>query len=263
MGSTVSSLKRNQESTPGSEDPVVICQSIEKSFGEGQARVRVLRGTDFNARAGEMTFLVGPSGCGKTTLISIIGAILSPDGGQLSVLGEDLRRMRNGRLAEYRLYNFGFIFQQFNLLPALNAAENAAIPLVARGYSTRKAEALASEMLDKLGLAEHVRKVPAQLSGGQQQRVAIARALVHNPRIVICDEPTASLDAASGQRVMELLSEAAMNDERAVIVVTHDDRIFRFADSIAHMADGTISKVERGKAEFTKSSIPSEDTKHE
>ncbi|TVQ30963.1 MAG: ABC transporter ATP-binding protein [Phycisphaeraceae bacterium] len=231
-----------------------MCRGIEKSFGEGQARVRVLRGTDFDARAGEMTFLVGPSGCGKTTMISIIGAILSCDDGDIRVLGQDLRRLRNGRLADFRLDNFGFIFQQFNLLPALNAAENAAIPLVARGLSTRKAESIAREMLDKLGLDDQTQKIPAQLSGGQQQRVAIARALVHNPKIVICDEPTASLDAASGQRVMELLSEVAMDAERAVIVVTHDDRIFRFADRIAHMDDGAISRVERRKSDSLESS---------
>ncbi|TVQ62844.1 MAG: ABC transporter ATP-binding protein [Phycisphaerales bacterium] len=259
MSSTT--IQHSQKHAPPSgSDAAVVCRSIEKSFGEGQARVRVLRGTDFDAKAGEMTFLVGPSGCGKTTLISIIGAILSCDDGDIRVLGDDLRRMRNGRLAEFRLDNFGFIFQQFNLLPALNAAENAAIPLVARGYSTRKAERVASEMLDKLGLGEHTRKIPAQLSGGQQQRVAIARALVHSPRIVICDEPTASLDAASGQRVMELLRDAAMDHERAVIVVTHDDRIFRFADRIAHMADGTISTVEQGKAEHSKTAVAPEDT---
>ncbi len=241
-------------------DGAVVCRSIEKSFGEGQARVAVLRGTDFDANSGEMTFLVGPSGCGKTTLISIIGAILSFDDGDIRVLGQDLRQMRSGPLADFRLDNFGFIFQQFNLLPALNAAENAAIPLVARGVSTRKAEAIAREMLDKLGLAEHTAKIPAQLSGGQQQRVAIARALVHNPKIVICDEPTASLDAASGQRVMELLREVAMDDERAVIVVTHDDRIFHFADRIAHMTDGIISKVERANADSADTPNTSEET---
>lgn len=126
-----SSTQHSQKNaSPAGSNAVVVCRSIEKSFGEGQARVRVLRGTDFDAEAGEMTFLVGPSGCGKTTLISIIGAILSSDEGSLSVLGEDLRRMRNGRLAEFRLNNFGFIFQQCNLLPALNAAE---IPIELRG----------------------------------------------------------------------------------------------------------------------------------
>jgi putative ABC transport system ATP-binding protein len=223
----------------------VRCQRIDKSFGEGQTRVRVLRGTDFEAMEGEMTFLVGPSGCGKTTLISVIGGILSADGGSTEVLGQDLGSLRNGRLADFRLANLGFIFQQFNLLPALNAAENAAIPLIARGMSTTRAERTASDLLARLGLDGHQRKVPAQLSGGQQQRVAIARALVHDPKLVICDEPTASLDAESGHRVMELLRSIALAEGRAVIVVTHDNRIYRFADRIAWMADGVIARTEQ------------------
>lgn len=232
---------------PGSDGTLAVhCRGIVKSFGDGQARVRVLRGTDFEARAGEMTFLVGPSGCGKTTLISIIGGILSCEEGALTVLGEDLRRKRSGRLADFRLANFGFIFQQFNLLPALTAAENASVPLVAQGKGTRASERVASELLERLGLEGHTHKYPSQLSGGQQQRVAIARALVHSPRLVICDEPTASLDASSGRTVMGLLRDIAMEAGRSVIVVTHDNRIYEFADTIAHMADGVISKVEQG-----------------
>ena len=222
----------------------VRCEGIEKSFGDGQARLKVLRGTDFEARAGEMTFLVGPSGCGKTTLISVIGGILRCEAGQVRVLGEDLRYLRNGRLAGFRLANLGFIFQQFNLLPALSAVENAAIPLVARGLSTGRAERAARQILDRLGMGEHGHKFPAQLSGGQQQRVAIARSLVHEPRLLICDEPTASLDAASGHTVMELLRDVALHGDRAVIVVTHDNRIFEFADRISHMTDGLISRTE-------------------
>ncbi|MEM7577523.1 MAG: ABC transporter ATP-binding protein, partial [Planctomycetota bacterium] len=172
---------------------IVRCQGVEKSFGQGQARVQVLRGTDFDAKAGEMTFLVGPSGCGKTTLISIIGGILSCDAGVVNVMNTALPELSRRKLADFRLAHFGFIFQQFNLLPALSAKENASIPLVARGESTKKAEAAAEDLLCKLGLDGHARKMPSQLSGGQQQRVAIARALVHNPDVLICDEPTASL----------------------------------------------------------------------
>ena len=225
----------------------VHCASVEKSFAAGETTVRVLRGTDFIARSGEMTFLVGPSGCGKTTLISIIGAILSADAGSVEVLGFDVRRARGGRLADFRLANLGFIFQQFNLLPALSAAENASLPLVAAGHSTRAGERVASEMLARLGLEQHLHKMPAQLSGGQQQRVAIARALVHSPRLVICDEPTASLDAEAGHTVMELLREVALAPDRGVIIVTHDTRIFEFADVIHHMSDGRIVQIE-GKA---------------
>jgi putative ABC transport system ATP-binding protein len=224
--------------------PLVRCVGIEKSFGQGQARIQVLRGTDFDARAGEMTYLVGPSGCGKTTLISIIGAILSCDDGELEVLGTDLRQQSRKQLADFRLAHFGFIFQQFNLLTALSATENASIPLVARGESNKAAEQKAGELLEKLGLGEHRHKMPNQLSGGQQQRVAIARALVHQPHILICDEPTASLDAASGHTVMELLRELSVEDQRSVIVVTHDNRIFEFADRIHHMSDGVIERID-------------------
>ena len=227
-----------------SGEVAVRCRGVEKSFGEGQTHIKVLRGTDFDVRRGEMMFLVGPSGCGKTTLISVIGAILRCEAGEVEVLGEDIRKRRNGRLADFRLANFGFIFQQFNLLPALSAKENAAIPLVARGLPTGKAEKIAAEMLDRLGLAEHMHKSPNQLSGGQQQRVAIARALVHGPKLVICDEPTASLDKESGHRVMELLRDVALGGDRSAIIVTHDNRIFEFADRISYMSDGVISKVD-------------------
>lgn len=225
----------------------VQCSGVEKSFQAGESNIRVLRGADFWAREGEMTFLVGPSGCGKTTLISILGAILSSDGGDISVLGEDLRAMSRGRFAQFRLQNLGFIFQQFNLIPSLSARENASLPLVAKGMSTSKAEARASELLAQLGLGAETHKMPTQLSGGQQQRVAIARALVHEPRLVICDEPTASLDASSGQTVMSLLQDIALSEGRAVLIVTHDSRIFRFADVVHHMSDGRISKTETGE----------------
>ena len=234
---------------PGALDPspaiAVRCRGVEKSFGDGSARLRVLRGADFEAAAGEMSYLVGPSGCGKTTLISVIGGILSCEAGEVRVLGTELRALGNGALADFRLANLGFVFQQFHLLPALSALENAAVPLVARGLRHREAEERTAALLERLGLASEMRKFPAQLSGGQQQRVAIARALVHEPRLLICDEPTASLDARSGHTVMELLREVAVAPARAVIVVTHDSRIFELADRIAHMSDGVIAREER------------------
>ncbi|MEM1097908.1 MAG: ABC transporter ATP-binding protein [Planctomycetota bacterium] len=230
---------------PSATRTIVRCSAVEKSFGQGEARVKVLRGTEFHANAGEMTFLVGPSGCGKTTLISILGGILSTDAGQVDVMDTALPTLSRRKLADFRLAHFGFIFQQFNLLPALTARENASIPLVARGESIKSAEAEAEELLIKLGLEGHTRKMSNQLSGGQQQRVAIARALVHRPDVLICDEPTASLDAASGHTVLELLSDLAVEGGRAVIVVTHDNRIFEFADAMHHMADGVVERVER------------------
>lgn len=225
-------------------EAAIRCTGVEKAFGQGDARVRVLRGADFEAVAGEITFLVGPSGCGKTTLISVFGGLLTPDAGTAEVFGTDLGRLGGGRLADFRAANIGFIFQQFNLLPALSAAENAAVTLIARGVPTRRAVAAATDLLGRLGLGPHVRKYPNQLSGGQQQRVAIARALVHGPRLVVCDEPTASLDAESGRAVMELLRAAAVEPGRAVVVVTHDDRIFHFADRVSHMADGVVTHTD-------------------
>jgi len=230
----------------------VCCRGIVKDFGSGQALTRVLRGVDLDVRFGEKTFLVGQSGCGKTTLISIIAGLLTSTAGSLTVLGEDLGKLRGGRLVDFRSRNLGFIFQQFNLLPSLNAAENAAVSLIGQGMAFSKAVKLATDMLDKLEMGAHARKYPSQLSGGQQQRVAISRALLHDPRLVICDEPTASLDAEAGQAVMRLLSTMAAAKDRAVIIVTHDTRIFSFADRIAHMADGRVSHVDSGET-LTKS----------
>ena len=224
--------------------PIVECRGITKSFGIGQQRVQVLRGVDFKAARGEMTFLVGPSGCGKTTLISIVGGILPRDGGELDVGGHDLGKLPSSKQSAFRLKNVGFIFQQYNLLPALTARENAAVPLIAAGVPSRAAHARAGELLDRLGLGSQMHKFPAQLSGGQQQRVAIARALIHEPKLIICDEPTASLDAHTGQTVMAMLKESAVHADRAVIIVTHDHRIYDFADRIAHMEDGVVTHVE-------------------
>ncbi len=229
---------------PNSTHPAVVCSGVTKEFGSGQTRVQVLRGIDLQIPFGEVTFLVGPSGCGKTTLISAIAGLLTPNSGEIQVLGRSLKKLRGGALVDFRGKNIGFIFQQFNLLPTLTAAENAAVPLIGRGVRFGKAVRMAGDMLAQLGLKDHRHKYPQQLSGGQQQRVAIARALVHNPRLVVCDEPTASLDAETGHQVMELLRDTALADDRAVIVVTHDDRIFNFADRIAHMTDGHILDVQ-------------------
>jgi len=227
----------------------VDCRDVVKTFGTGDAAVKALRGVTLRAEAGEMTLLVGPSGCGKTTLITAIAGMLTPDSGAVSVFGTDIRTLSRGRLTAFRARSVGFVFQQFNLLPALTATENASIPLRVIGLPAREANRRAAALLDRLGLAAHRNRFPAELSGGQQQRVAIARALVHEPRLVVCDEPTASLDAASGRAAMELLRELAVRGDRAVIVVTHDDRIFSFADRIAHMADGRIEDIATQEAQ--------------
>ena len=187
--------------------------------------------------------LVGPSGCGKTTLISIIAGILTPTGGEVEIYGTPITQVSDAEKVAFRRRNVGFIFQQYNLLPALTAAENAAIPLVAAGMPMARAAGSASAILERIGMGAHRAKLPNQLSGGQQQRVAIARALVHAPRLIVCDEPTAALDAESGQTVLEILKDAALASDRAIIVVTHDTRIYSFADRIASMEDGRIRAV--------------------
>jgi putative ABC transport system ATP-binding protein len=227
----------------------VRCSRITKSFPAGDELVAVLHGIDLELPAGELTMLVGPSGCGKTTLISIIAGILSPTEGEVEICGESITRMEDRDKTSYRRRKIGFIFQQYNLLPALTVAENAALPLVAAGMPMRRATAKAADLLARIGMANHLGKHPNQLSGGQQQRVAIARALVHEPQLIVCDEPTAALDADTGRAILELLKGAALAPDRAVIVVTHDSRIYSFADRIAVMEDGLIRSIRVASAE--------------
>jgi putative ABC transport system ATP-binding protein len=234
----------------------VSCVAVRKSFGEGDAAVEVLRGVDFEAIQGELTFLVGPSGCGKTTLISVIAGLLDKSAGRVELLGQDFETLTTQQRIIFRRNNLGFVYQQFNLLPALTAAENAAVPLLVAGVPRAKAVDRAKELLVKLGLEHRLDALPAKLSGGQQQRVTLARALVHEPRLIVCDEPTAALDHATGEAVMELLAEHAVRPERAVIVVTHDNRVFHYADRIAHMDDGRIVNTESRAA----SRVPSRET---
>jgi len=221
----------------------VACSRVTKHFGEGENRVEVLRGVDLTIPFGEMTLLVGPSGCGKTTMLSVIAGLLDRSGGELNVLGRDLAELSGSQAVLFRRKNLGFVFQQFNLLPSLTAAENAAVPLLAAGVKKKEAVDQARALLDELGLGPRAHAFPNQLSGGQQQRVALARALVHDPRLVVCDEPTSALDHETGQVVMELLTRIAVKPGRAVVVVTHDSRVFGFADRIAHMDDGRIGAI--------------------
>ena len=229
---------------PNERWDAVACRGVKKHFGEGDARVEVLRGVDFGATLGEMTFLVGPSGCGKTTLISVIAGLLDPSEGKLDVLGHEHGELHGTARVLFRRRNLGFVFQQYNLLPSLTAAENAAVPLIADGVRRGVAVKRATELLDRLGMGDKAGVMPKVLSGGQQQRVALARALVHEPRLIICDEPTAALDHKTGESVMQLLATAAVAPDRAVIVVTHDNRVFHHAHTIAHMDDGVVTHIE-------------------
>jgi putative ABC transport system ATP-binding protein len=218
-------------------------RGIVKSFGDGGSKLTVLKGIDFNARDGEIMMLVGPSGCGKTTLLSVIAGTLRADAGSVDVFGDKISALPNASVTQFRARNIGFIFQSFNLIPTLNIAENVSVPLLIQGKSSRVAEKRAREVLQKVGLGDRWKNRPNQLSGGQQQRVAIARALVHEPRLIICDEPTASLDAKNGHMVMDLFRDVARVPGRCVIIVTHDNRIFSYADRIAQMDDGRIVEV--------------------
>ncbi|HEY3136066.1 MAG TPA: ABC transporter ATP-binding protein [Blastocatellia bacterium] len=229
-----------------SAEIAVQCREVRKEFGKADAKVLALRGVDLDVSYGAMTLLVGPSGCGKTTLLSVITGLLNSNGGEVTVLGEQVERLPGRQQILFRRKNLGFVFQQYNLLPALTAAENAAVPLLADGVPRRKAVEKAKHLLDTLGMVDRMNALPSELSGGQQQRVALARALVHKPRLLVCDEPTAALDAETGHAVMKLLEAEAVRPDRAVLVVTHDNRIFGFADTIARMDDGRIVEVESG-----------------
>ena len=220
--------------------PAITVRGVIKDFGKGDTRVRALHGIDVDVMPGELTYLVGESGSGKTTLISIIAGILYPTEGTVSVFGTEIYDLGGNALVKFRLANIGFIFQQYNLIPTLSSAENASVPLVAAGVPRAQAVERARATLERLGIGQLADRLPRQMSGGQQQRVAIARALVHSPKLIVCDEPTAALDAGSGRRVMDLLRAVAIQPDRAVIIVTHDNRVFDLADRIIEIEDGRI-----------------------
>jgi putative ABC transport system ATP-binding protein len=220
--------------------PVVDVRAVEKHFGDGPDRIHALRKAYLQAYAGEILMLVGPSGCGKTTLLSAIAGTLRVESGEIEAFGHQLHQMSGGALTRFRAAHIGFIFQQFNLIPTLSVVENVGIPLLIQGRSHSEAMKRARAALEAVDLGGRWRELPNKLSGGQQQRVAIARALVHEPPLVICDEPTAALDSHNGEIVLELFRNVARSADRAVIIVTHDNRIFSYADRIARMDDGEI-----------------------
>ncbi len=221
----------------------VHAKGVTKHYGKGDNKVLALRGVDLEIAYGELMMLVGPSGCGKTTLISVIAGILDRDEGELSVFGNDYAKQGQRIKTLWRGANIGFVFQQFNLLPTLTAAENAAVPLMILGESRASAVKKAKDMMSRVGLESKFNSLPSQLSGGQQQRVAIARALVHQPKLIVCDEPTSALDATTGHAVLRLLKGVALQEDRALVIVTHDSRIFGFADRVATMDDGKIVTI--------------------
>jgi putative ABC transport system ATP-binding protein len=220
---------------------VVSCRALAKSYGTCEARVAALREVDLDACRGEVVMLMGPSGCGKTTLLSIVAALLDADAGSVSVAGTELTGLGGKARVSFRARLLGFVFQTFNLLPALTARENASVPLLLAGVGHDAAERAAGEALAWVGLGDRLDHLPRQLSGGQQQRVAIARTIVHKPALLLCDEPTSALDHDSGQQVMGVLRAQADALCAALLVVTHDPRIEPFADRVVRMEDGRIT----------------------
>lgn len=225
-------------------NPVISVSNVSKVYGAGAATIQVLNGVDFQAKAGEVVFLMGPSGSGKTTLLSIMGCILSATSGSIKIQGREITQLKERELPRVRLNHIGFIFQSFNLFPALTVRENVEISLDLKGIRGRAARRTATELLERVGLSQKANELPENLSGGQKQRVAIARALAGDPQIILADEPTAALDGGSGRAVLELLTELAHERGRAVVIVTHDNRALAFADRIVHIEDGRIHPAE-------------------
>lgn len=209
-------------------------------FRNGSQYAQVLQNINLDIHRGEMHLLMGPSGSGKTTLLSILGGILTPSRGNVCLLGQDLTCLSKSQLAKFRLNNIGFIFQEFNLFPALSVVENVKLALEMKGTKSRLAQQEAMHLLEQVGLADRAKQLPRDLSGGQKQRVAIARALAGNPQMIMADEPTAALDSTNGHAVVELLRQLAKENNRTVVMVTHDSRIVDVADRITYLEDGVI-----------------------
>jgi putative ABC transport system ATP-binding protein len=218
---------------------------LVKWFGEADARTYAVKEVSFEASLGEMLYLVGPSGSGKTTLLSIISGILRPNQGQVEVKGSDIWNLGSDRLADFRLHTVGFVFQDYHLFPRLTTAENVAVPLVLRKWDWTAAMAEAQKYLEIVGLADRAALPPVKLSGGEQQRVAIARAIIGQPDILIFDEPTASLAGETGRRILSFVRSEILTGHRCILIVTHDSRIYEFADRIMRMEDGRITGIDR------------------
>lgn len=221
-------------------DVAIEMKGVTKVFGTGDAAVHALRGIDLSVARGEILFLTGPSGSGKTTLLSILGCVLRPTGGDVTVLGRSVTSLAERELAAFRLAELGFVFQGHNLIASLTSRENVRLPLLLQGVAADDAEARAARELTRVGLASKLHRKPRDLSGGEKQRVAIARAVIARPRLVLADEPTASLDASSGREVMDILASLARERGHTVLVVTHDNRIFDFADRTVAIEDGHL-----------------------
>jgi putative ABC transport system ATP-binding protein len=220
---------------------VVVARGVEMEFQSGTQTFKALKGIDLEVEQGDIELLMGPSGSGKTTLLSILGGILTPTAGQVYLLNEEITRLSKSKLARFRLENIGFIFQGFNLFPALTAAENVEVALGLKGIKGAAGRRQAIALLDQVGLGDKTTNLPRDLSGGQKQRIAIARALAGRPQLVLADEPTAALDSNSGRAVIQLLRNLAKEEGATVLMVTHDPRIIDIADQVIYVQDGELS----------------------
>jgi putative ABC transport system ATP-binding protein len=236
--------------TADSDKPIdnqaIVATDLTKWFGEGDTKTTAVNGVALVAHFGEMLFIVGPSGSGKTTLLSMISGILRPNGGKVTVKGDDIWTLTNDQLADFRLNTIGFVFQDYHLFPRLTSAENVAIPLILKQRDWDESIDEARKHLEIVGLKERSEILPVKLSGGEQQRVAIARAIISSPEILILDEPTASLDGDTGKMIIAFVKEKILNDKRCILIVTHDARINEYADRIIHMEDGKITGSDKG-----------------
>jgi len=228
---------------PAISKPALSARDVHKGYGSGAARAAILRGISMEVRSGEIVFLVGPSGSGKSTLLSILGCLLTPDCGTVEIFGHNVGQFTSAARTDFRGENLGFVFQNFNLFPTLSALDNVCLALTMRGVSLREARRRSLDVLGQVGLTRRALLSPGQLSTGECQRVAIARALAHAPQLLFADEPTASLDAENGQTVMELLSQMARSRGMALVVVTHDNRIFSFSDRVLHLENGRLQEA--------------------
>lgn len=222
------------------KDPDIFVKGVSKTFKQGGETLQVLRNVDFQANTGELVMIVGPSGSGKTTLLSAIAGTLSVESGVIRLFNFSLNLKSRREIIDFRRQKIGFIFQQFHLIPSLTCAENVAIPMILNGCAYSEALKAARKSLEEVDLGDKFASSPRDLSGGQQQRVAIARSLIHQPLLIICDEPTSALDAESGSKIMDLIRLHIRMPGRVVIIVTHDSRIFKYADRIEKMDSGRI-----------------------
>lgn len=236
------------ENEGGGVDLVIDAAGVVKTYDTGEVQVHALRGVDLRVPRGEMVAVMGPSGCGKTTLLNCLSGLDGFDGGRVLINGSDITRMADNAKTEFRARGMGFIFQTYNLLPVLSAAENVELPLIVSGTRPREARRLALEALERVRLAEYAGHRPAQLSGGQRQRVTVARAIVNRPSIVWADEPTGALDSATANGIMELLVELNADADQTQVIVTHAPDVAARCHRTIHMADGLIAREERAGA---------------